>query len=83
MSFNFYIVTLSVFNKKIIGKSDEVMYFFCFNIYEYMFLLHWVMSLTKYENGVAMVKRLRTTGIKGNVQDQERIALPAVLISLI
>jgi mannose/fructose/N-acetylgalactosamine-specific phosphotransferase system component IID len=30
-----------------------------------LFFLHWVMSLTNYENGVAMVKRLRTTELKG------------------
>jgi hypothetical protein len=32
------------------------------NIYE-IFFFHWVMSLTNYENGVAMVKRLRTTAV--------------------
>jgi hypothetical protein len=29
----------------------------------FFYFLHWVMSLTNYENGVAIVKRLRTTGL--------------------
>jgi hypothetical protein len=31
------------------------------------FFPHWVMSLTSYENGVAIVKRLRTTGLDRNL----------------
>jgi hypothetical protein len=60
VSFNFYIVTLSVFKKKIIAKSDKVMYFWCI-FCKYIRFFYLVMSLTNYENGVAMVKRLGTT----------------------
>jgi hypothetical protein len=33
-----------------------------------MFFLHLVMSLTNYENGVAMVKRFRTTALEDEVK---------------
>jgi hypothetical protein len=48
--------------------------FFCFFIFIYF--LHWVMSLTNYENGVAIAKRSRTTGYMSESQLQGICTLP-------
>jgi hypothetical protein len=64
VSFNLYIVTLSVFKTKISQIWQSNVFFVSFlqkNIRVCFFYL--VMSLTNYENGVAMVKRLGTTGL--------------------
>jgi hypothetical protein len=34
-------------------------------IFYFFIFLHWVMSLTNYENGVVIVKRLRANALKG------------------
>jgi hypothetical protein len=38
------------------------MVYFIFYLFLFTYL-HWVMSLTSFENGVAIVKRLRITGL--------------------
>jgi hypothetical protein len=41
------------------------MVYFIFYLFLFLFIyfLHWVMSLKNYENGVMIVKRLRTTAL--------------------
>jgi hypothetical protein len=42
------------------------MYFWCLSLQIYTSFFYLVMSLTNYENGVAMVKRLGTTGLNND-----------------